>query len=64
MTDVQAIPFYELDRPVRDTVWDDLTMTQAKVVRIEVNEGQTCGIWLDNEYDGGRHPWEISLLPA
>ena len=68
MLDVDSIPFYELGEPERtlrvgDEVWDDLTYTKARVVRIQVNAGQTAGIWLDNDWvGGGRHPWEISRL--
>lgn len=71
VTDVESIPFHEFGDPethtlrVGDTVWDDLTGTKAKVTRISVStsEPQTVGIWLDSEYlDGGRHPWEISLI--
>lgn len=67
MADVDHIAFHELGEPdavltVGDTVWDSLTMTEARVIGIEVHDGQTPGIWLNNEHvGGGRHPWEISL---
>ena len=43
------------------TVRDDLTQTNAKIVKIEKDSNGNIGIWLDNSYlRGGRHPWEIS----
>lgn len=77
MTDVESIPFQELGEPERvlrvgDTVWDDLTMREARVLRISISDGDhlplvddrgTVGIWIENDHvGGGRHPWEISLV--
>ena len=73
--EVDSIPWSELGMEdttlsVGDTVYDDLTGTPAKVVRINIGDGEhlplvddrgTIGIWLDNDYfGGGRHPWEVS----
>lgn len=47
-------------------VWDGLTQTKSKVIRIieelQAESNWVCyGIYLDNDYlGGGRHPWEIS----
>lgn len=67
---VESIPWHELGEPERtlrvgEEVWDDLTATKARVLRIETDEHteHTVGIWLDNDYvGGGRHPWEITKL--
>jgi hypothetical protein len=43
-----------------DIVWDDLTASKAKIIKVSVDRG-CVGYWLDNDYlGGGRHPWEIS----
>lgn len=44
-----------------ETVWDDLTGTNARVLRVEADEFGNIGVWLENDYlGGGRFPWEIS----
>jgi hypothetical protein len=46
---------------VGDEVWDDLTKTKAKVIRVHHDDFGNTGYWLDNDYlGGGRHPWELS----
>jgi len=43
-----------------DIVWDDLTASKAKIIKVSVDRG-CVGYWLDNDYlGGGRYPWEIS----
>jgi hypothetical protein len=68
---VESIPFQELGEPERvlhvgDTVWDDLTLMKARVLRIQVGDTQNdkvVGIWIENDHvGGGRHPWEVSLV--
>lgn len=50
-----------LDAEPGEVVWDDLTRTNAKILRKERDEHGNVGYWLDNEWaGGGRFPWEIS----
>ena len=43
------------------TIRDDLTQTDAKIVKLEKDVNGNLGLWLDNDYlGGGRHPWEVS----
>ena len=48
---------------VGDTVWDDLTREEHKIIRIEYDDFGNQGVYLDNEHlDGGRFPWELSPI--
>jgi hypothetical protein len=43
-----------------DTVYDNLTRINCKVLSIEHDEYGNRAIWIDSEWlDGGRFPWEI-----
>lgn len=45
---------------VGDTVYDDLTGFNVKVLKLTNTDG-IIGIWLESDWlGGGRHPWEIS----
>lgn len=44
-----------------ETVRDDLTGRNARILRVDFDEFGNAAIWLESDYlGGGRFPWEIS----
>ncbi|HEY2525794.1 MAG TPA: hypothetical protein VGI29_12095 [Candidatus Binataceae bacterium] len=44
-----------------ETVWDNLTGRNAKILRVDMDEFGNVAVWLEGDYlGGGRFPWEIS----
>lgn len=44
-----------------EVVWDDLTGSNRRILRVEADEHGNVGYWLESDYlGGGRYPWEIS----
>ena len=46
---------------IGEEVWDDLTDSKAKVVKVLVDKNGNIGYWIDNEHlRGARLAWELS----